>query len=246
VEREPEPQPGPPPGHTAKGAVRSEEPTRVQAVVARRMAESKATAPEFILGVDVDMEAAIALRDQLKAITGDEKPPSFNDFVVKASALALRAFPRANGAYVGGRFELYDNVNVGIAVAADDALVVPTIFDADRKSFGEIGRESRRLAGRVRDASVTPPELAGGTFTVSNLGMFGISEFSSILNPPQAAILSAGEMKRTPVAWHGEIALRHVMKLRLTCDHRILYGADAAGFLRRIKELLEQPLAMSL
>ena len=243
---QPEPQPAAAKGSTAKGTVRVEKPTRVQAVVARRMAESKATAPEFILGVDVDMEALIALRSELEEIAGEDKPPSYNDFVVKASALALRAFPRANGAYVGGRFELYENVNVGIAVAADDALVVPTIFDADRKSLGEIGRDSRRLAGRVRDSSVTPPELAGGTFTVSNLGMFGISEFSSILNPPQAAILSAGEMKRTPVERDGEIALRHVMKLRLTCDHRILYGADAAGFLRRIKELLERPLAMSL
>jgi pyruvate dehydrogenase E2 component (dihydrolipoamide acetyltransferase) len=242
----PQPQPAAPQGGTAKGAVRVEEPTRVQAVVARRMAESKATAPEFVLGVDVDMEATIALRDQLKAIAGDGKPPSYNDFVVKASALALRAFPRANGAYVGGRFELYENVNVGIAVAADDALVVPTIFDADRKALGAIARDARRLAGRVRDGSITPPELAGGTFTVSNLGMFGISEFSSILNPPQAAILSAGEMKRTPVESDGAIALRHVMKLRLTCDHRILYGADAAGFLQRIKQLLEQPLAMSL
>ena len=240
------PEPVPPKGRTAKGAVRIEQPTRVQTVVARRMAESKATAPEFILGVDVDMEEAIALRTELKEIAGDGKPPSYNDFVVKASALALRAFPRANGAYVDGRFELYENVNVGIAVAADDALVVPTIFDADRKSLGEIGRDSRRLAGRVRDGGITPPELAGGTFTVSNLGMFGISEFSSILNPPQAAILSAGEMKRIPVEWHGEIALRHVMKLRLTCDHRILYGADAAGFLRRITELLERPLAISL
>jgi pyruvate dehydrogenase E2 component (dihydrolipoamide acetyltransferase) len=210
------------------------------------MAESKATAPEFVLGVDVDMEATIALRDQLKAIAGYGKPKNYNDFEGNSSALALRAVPSENGAYVGGRFELYDNVNVGIAVAADDALVVPTIFGADRKSLGEIGRDARRLAGRVRDGSITPPELAGGTFTVSNLGMFGIAEFSSILNPPQAAILSAGEIKRTPVEWDGAIALRHVMKLRLTCDHRILYGADAAGFLRRIKELLEQPLAMSL
>jgi pyruvate dehydrogenase E2 component (dihydrolipoamide acetyltransferase) len=246
VAPEPEPEPAAPKGRTAKGAVRVEELTRVQTVVARRMAESKATAPEFVLGVDVDMEEVIALRTELKAIAGEGKPPSYNDFVVKASALALRAFPRANGAYVDGRFELYEKVNVGIAVAADEALVVPTIFEADKKSLGEIGRDSRRLAGRVRDSSVTPPELAGGTFTVSNLGMFGISEFISILNPPQAAILSAGEMKRTPVEWDGAIALRHVMKLRLTCDHRILYGADAAGFLRRIKELLEQPLAMSL
>ncbi len=235
-----------PKGRTAKGAVRVEELTRVRTVVARRMAESKATAPEFVLGVDVDMEEAIVLRTKLKAIAGEGKPPSFNDFVVKASALALRAFPRANGAYVDGRFELYEKVNVGIAVAADDALVVPTIFEADKKTLGEIGRDSRRLAARVRDAVITPPELAGGTFTVSNLGMFGILEFISIINPPQAAILSAGEIRRTPAEWDGGIALRHVMKLRLTCDHRILYGADAAGFLRRIKGLLEQPLAMSL
>ncbi|MCW2985373.1 MAG: 2-oxo acid dehydrogenase subunit [Conexibacter sp.] len=231
---------------TAKGEVRIEELTRVQTVVARRMSESKSTAPEFILGVDVDMEEAIALRTRLKALAGEEKPPSYNDLVVKASALALREFPRANGAYVDGRFELYEHVNVGVAVAANDALIVPTIFDADRKSLGEIGRESRRLAGRVRDGQVTPPELAGGTFTVSNLGMFGISEFISILNPPQAAILSVGEMKRTPVEWEDEVALRHVLKLRLSCDHRILYGADAAGFLRRIRDLLQNPLAMAL
>ena len=151
------PEPAAPKGRTAKGAVRVEQPTRVQTVVARRMAESKATAPEFILGVDVDMEAAIALRTELKEIAGDGKPPSYNDFVVKASALALRAFPRANGAYVDGRFELYENVNVGIAVAADDALVVPTIFDADKKSLGEIGRDARRLAGRVRDGASRRP-----------------------------------------------------------------------------------------
>ncbi|MCW3040815.1 MAG: catalytic domain of component of various dehydrogenase complexe [Solirubrobacterales bacterium] len=231
---------------TVKGEVRVEELTRVQTAVARRMSESKATAPEFILGVDVDMEEAIALRTRLKALAGEEKPPSYNDLVIKASALALREFPRANGAYVDGRFELYENINVGMAVAANDALIVPTILDADKKSLGEIGRESRRLAGRVRNGEVTPPELSGGTFTVSNLGMFGISEFISILNPPQAAILSVGEMKRKPVEWEDEVTLRHVMKLRLSCDHRILYGADAAGFLRRIKDLLQNPLGMAL
>ncbi|WP_354697991.1 Dihydrolipoyllysine-residue acetyltransferase component of pyruvate dehydrogenase complex [Paraconexibacter sp. AEG42_29] len=235
-----------PRARTAKGDVRVEELTRVQTVVARRMSESKATAPEFILGVDVDMEEAMALRTKLKALAGDAKPPSYNDLVIKASALALREFPRANGAYVDGHFELYENINVGMAVAANDALIVPTIFDADKRSIGEIGRESRRLADRVRDGQVTPPELAGGTFTVSNLGMFGISEFVSILNPPQAAILSVGEMKRKPVEWEDEVALRHVMKLRLSCDHRILYGADAAGFLSRIKVLLQNPLGMAL
>ena len=231
---------------TSKGEARIEEPTRLQTVIARRMSQAKATAPEFVLGVDVDMEEAISLRGKLKLLAGDEKPPSFNDLVIKASALALREFPRANGAFVDGRFELYPNVNVGMAVAASDALIVPTIMDADKKSLGEIGRDSRRLASRVRDGRVTPPELAGGTFTVSNLGMFGMAEFISILNPPQAAILSVGEMRRKPVEWEDQVALRHVMKLRLTCDHRILYGADAAGFLGRIRDLLQAPLAMAL
>ncbi|MCW3012646.1 MAG: 2-oxo acid dehydrogenase subunit, partial [Solirubrobacterales bacterium] len=230
----------------AKGTVTRVELSRLQQVVARRMVEAKAAAPDFVIGVDVDMEEAVALRTQLKALAPDVKPPSFNDFVVKASALALREFPRANGAFVDGAFELFEHVNVGIAVAAEDALVVPTVFHADRKSLGEIGRESRRLAAAVRDGRATLAELSGGTFTVSNLGMFGISEFTSIVNPPQAAILSVGEMRRTPVEHEGEVALRQVMKLRLTCDHRILYGADAAGFLRRIKELLQAPLAMAL
>jgi len=231
---------------TAKGEVTVEVPTRLQQVVARRMAESKASAPEFVIGVEVDMEQAVTLRTQLKQLAGEEKPPSYNDFIVKAAALALREFPRANGAWKDGQFELFGAVNVGVAVAANDALVVPTIFDADRKSLGEIGRESRRLAGRVREGTVTPGELGGGTFTVSNLGMFGITEFISILNPPQAAILSVGEMRRRAVEHEGELALRNIIRLRLTCDHRILYGADAAGFLGRIKTLLESPLAMSL
>src|SRR5207244_11377640 len=132
----------------------------------------------------------------LKRLAGDEKPPSFNDFIVKASALALREYPRANGAYRDGRFELFSRINVGVAVAANDALVVPTIFDADRKSLGEIGRDARAVAKRVREGTVTPPELSGGTFTVSNLGMFGIAEFIAVINPPQAAILSVGEMRR--------------------------------------------------
>ena len=137
------------------------------------MAESKATAPDFVLNVEVDMEEAVELRKQLKAAAGERTAPSFNDLVVKAAALALTEFPRANGAYRDGSFELYSRVNVGVAVAGQDALVVPTIFDADRKSLGEIARETRALAEKVRDGKITPPELSAGTFTVSNLGMYG-------------------------------------------------------------------------
>jgi pyruvate dehydrogenase E2 component (dihydrolipoamide acetyltransferase) len=233
---------------TAKGDVSIQELSRTQQVIARRMAESKATVPEFTIATDVDMEGAVALRGQLKAAAEALRGavPSYNDMVVKACALALREFPRANGSYKDGRFELYSRVNVGVAVAAHDALVVPTVFDADKKSLGEIARDTRSLAERVRANAVTPPELSGGTFTVSNLGMFGVTEFSAIINAPQAAILAVGKMEPRAVVRDGEIAARNIMTITLVCDHRILYGAEAAEFLARVKALLEQPIALAL
>jgi pyruvate dehydrogenase E2 component (dihydrolipoamide acetyltransferase) len=232
---------------TAKGDVEVVEPTRSQQLIARRMAESKATVPEFTLQADVDMEAAVAMREQLKEVATDERPaPSYNDMVVKACAIALREFPRANGAYRDGRFELYGRVNVGVAVAAEDLLVVPTVFDADRKGLGEIARETRALAERVRAGAITPPEVSGGTFTVSNLGMFGIASFAAVINPPQAAILAVGELAPRPVARDGEVVVRRMMSVTLVCDHRILYGAPAAQFLGRVRALLERPIGLAL
>jgi pyruvate dehydrogenase E2 component (dihydrolipoamide acetyltransferase) len=232
---------------TGKGETTTQDLTRLQQTVARRMAESKATAPDFVLNVDVDMEEAVDLRKRLKAAAAEGQPvPSFNDFVVKASALALVDFPRANGAYRDGKFELYSRVNVGVAVAGQDALVVPTVFDADTKSLGQISRETRALAERVRAGAITPPELSSGTFTVSNLGMFGIQSFVAVINPPQAAILAVGAMAPTPVVRDGEVVVRNIMPLTLACDHRILYGADAAEFLGRIRERLENPLQLAL
>jgi pyruvate dehydrogenase E2 component (dihydrolipoamide acetyltransferase) len=233
-------------GDAGKGETTVEELTRLQQTIARRMAESKATAPEFVITAEVDMQAAVEFRKQLKAASGESPAPSFNDFVVKASALALREFPRANGAYRDGKFELYSRINVGIAVAGQDALIVPTIFDADRKSLGEISRDARALAERVRAGQITPPELSSGTFSVSNLGMFGIKRFNAVINPPQAAILAVGEMTPRPVVRDGEVTVRAIMELTLTCDHRILYGADAAQFLGRIRERLENPLSLAL
>ena len=232
---------------TGKGETTTQDLTRLQQTVARRMAESKATAPDFVLNIDVDMEEAVDLRKRLKAAAAEGQPvPSFNDFVVKASALALVDFPRANGAYRDGKFELYSRVNVGVAVAGQDALVVPTVFDADSKSLGQIAKESRALAERVRAGAITPPELSSGTFTVSNLGMFGIQSFVAVINPPQAAILAVGAMQPTPVVRDGEVVARNIMRLTLACDHRILYGADAAEFLGRIRERLENPLQLAL
>jgi pyruvate dehydrogenase E2 component (dihydrolipoamide acetyltransferase) len=237
---------------TAKGETTTVELTRTQQTIARRMAESKATIPDFTLQMDVDMEACVKLREELKRLSPAEAP-TYNDMVVKASALALREHPRANGSYRDGRVQLHSRVNVGVAVAVDadegpaaGALVVPTVFDAEEKSLGEIARETRALAERVRNGTITPPELGGGTFTVSNLGMFGVGAFTAIVNPPQAAILSVGALAPRAIVCDGDVVARSTMTVTLACDHRILYGADAARFLARVRELLEAPAALTL
>jgi pyruvate dehydrogenase E2 component (dihydrolipoyllysine-residue acetyltransferase) len=187
----------------------------------------------------------IELRGRLREVA--DPVPSYNDFIVKAAALALREFPRVNGSYRDGTAVRYSRINIGIAVAAEDALVVPTVFEADRLSLGEIARSARALADRVRDGSISPAELAGGTFTVSNLGMYGIDSFSAVINPPQAAILAVGSLKqRAVVLENGEVVARPTLVLTLACDHRVLYGADAARFLDRIRGLLEAPASLVL
>jgi len=232
---------------TAKGEVTYEDLSKLQSTISRRMSESKATAPHFYLEAEIDMSRLVEARKQIKAGAKEgDVVPSFNDMVVKACALALREHPRANGAYRDGRFELYSRVNVGVAVAASDGLVVPTVFDADRKSLRQIASEARALAQRVRDGQITPPELSGATFTVSNLGMFGIDSFAAVINPPQAAILAVGAIAERPVIRDGEISRAHLMRVNLACDHRILYGAPAAEFLARIRSLLEEPLSLAL
>jgi len=228
-----------------KGRAEIQELTRLQQTISRRMAESKATAPDFSISLTVAMTRAVELRARLKEVA--DPAPSFNDMVVKAAATALREHPRVNGAYRDGKFELYEKVNIGVAVAAEDALVVPTVFNADTKSLGQIARDARAAAAKVRDKTITPPELSGGTFTVSNLGMYGIEFFTAIINPPQASILTVGKLEKRPaVDENGRVVARDQMTLSLVCDHRILYGADGAMFLARVKELLEQPLSLAL
>jgi pyruvate dehydrogenase E2 component (dihydrolipoyllysine-residue acetyltransferase) len=228
----------------AKGGATVVELSRTQQLIARRMAESRATVPDFEVSVDVDMEEAWALREQLKAsAAAGDVVPSLNDLVVLACARALREQPAVNGAYRDGHAERFERVNVGVAIAAPDALVVATVFDADRQSLGAIARTTRRLAAAVRDGSITPPELSGATFTVSNLGMFGVDRFSAVINAPQAAILAVGAVRQRAIAHEGEPAVRRTMTISLAADHRILYGADAARFLARVRELLERPLA---
>lgn len=196
------------------------------------------------------MELHGALGADMAATTGDPQEPgptpapTYNDMVVKATALALREHPRVNSSYRDGEVQLHSRVNVGMAVATEDALVVPTVFDADMKSLGEIAGETLALAERVRSATVTPPELGGATFTVSNLGMYGVHSFTAVVNPPQAAILSVGSLEPRAVARDGKLTVRHTLTLTLACDHRILYGADAAEFLASIRESLETPSAL--
>jgi pyruvate dehydrogenase E2 component (dihydrolipoamide acetyltransferase) len=245
--RAPTPPPAAP-APAANGSGRVEELSRLQQAVARRMAEAKSTIPHFQVQTEVDMSAALALRTKLKEIaaTLGEPAPSINDLIVKACAAALRAHPHANGSYKDGRYELHERVNVGVAVAAEGALVVPTVFDADSKTLGQIARDTRALAARVRDGQITPPELAGATFTVSNLGMFGMTAIIPVINPPQAAILGVGAVRDTLARGAGdEIVDRPLLTLTLSCDHRILYGADAARFLADVKALLEAPLRLA-
>lgn len=229
-----------------KGAVTVEPLSRTQVQIAQRMAESRATIPDFTLQAEIDMGSAVALRDQLRHARVADVVPSYNDMVLKACAIALREHPRANAAYRDGAFELYERVNLGIAVAAQDSLIVPTVFDADGKTLLQIAREARALAERVRQGTITPSELSGATFTVSNLGMYGVASFAAIINPPQAAILAVGEVREVPVVRDGVLAPGVRMSATLTCDHRILYGAPAAEFLARIRRLLEQPANLLL
>jgi pyruvate dehydrogenase E2 component (dihydrolipoamide acetyltransferase) len=232
---------------TAKGETQVQELNKLQQTIARRMAESKATAPHFYLTIEIDMGKAVEARAALKrAAKEGEVVPSFNDMVVKACAIGLREFPKANGAYRDGRFEMYSRVNVGVAVAAEGALVVPTIFDADKKGLRQIAEDARAVAGKVRDGSVTPPELSGGTFTVSNLGMYGIDSFEAVINMGQAAILSVGAIREAPAVRDGEAVPAQLMKATIACDHRILYGAEGAEFLARVKTLLEEPVSLAL
>jgi len=212
--------------------------TRVQQAIARHMVEAAAV-PTFSVEVEIDMTACGELRGSL------DPQPSYNDLVVKACALALRDHPRVNASYGEDGFRHAAEINVGIAVAAEDALLVPVIRQADRKSLAEIRAASRELAEKARSGKLTPAELDGGTFTISNLGMHGMRRFEALLNTPQAAILAVGAVESRPaVGPDGGILVRPLMSATLVCDHRILYGADAASFLARVRELLEEASAL--
>lgn len=233
-----------PPAPTAKGEKTIVELSRVEERISRRMAESKATIPEFALEAEVECERLLEMRDKLRGAS--DPAPSLNDLVIKAAAIALRAHPRVNGSYRDGHLELYEQVNVGVAVASDRGLFVPTVFEADRRGLSAIATRVREVAAAVRDGSIAPNDLSGGTFTVSNLGMYGVSSFTAVINPPQAAILAVGAMGEKLKLVDGEVRSVPLMRLTLCCDHRVLDGAAGAEFLRTTRQLLEEPLRMVL
>jgi pyruvate dehydrogenase E2 component (dihydrolipoamide acetyltransferase) len=218
------------PAAPGKGEVRVLELTATQATIARRMVESATTIPVFTVSADIDMSLIIELRRGARGESADV--PSVNDFIVKAAARALQEFPRFNASYADGKVECYSRINVGIAVATDDALLVPVVHDADRKTPTEIAADTRRLADAARRRALQPEDLRDATFTVSNLGMFGVRSFTAIIDPPQVAILAVGGLRAD------------LMTVTLSCDHRVVYGADGARFLSRLRELLERPLAL--
>ena len=220
--------------------------TPTQRVIAQRMAETTATVPHFRLSADVDFGEVLRLRKRLRSAVGDAAP-TVNDIVVALAGRALREHPAVNSAFAGDAIERFERVNVGIAVARPSALLVPVVRDADRRSLGEIARETAALIERVRTSSSTPADLQDGTFTVSNLGMYGISAFDSIVNAPEAAILSVGAAQaRALVGEDGAVSSRPYATLTLACDHRAVYGADGAAFLARLRALLESPEVLVL
>jgi pyruvate dehydrogenase E2 component (dihydrolipoamide acetyltransferase) len=212
-------------------------------VVARRLVDSMRSAPHFYLTTAVDAEALLAFRADLNSQLDEDLKVSVNDLVVKACAVLLRANPELNVSFGGDKLLLHRRVHVGIAVAVDGGLVVPVVRDADHKTLTQVAREARELIGRAREGQLAPEDMAGGTFTVSNLGMFGVEQFTAVINPPEAAILAVGAALPEPVATEeGAVAVRRRMRMTLSIDHRALDGATGAGFLQQLKTTLEHPL----
>lgn len=217
--------------------------SQMRKVIAKRLGESKFTAPHYYLNVEIDMENCIDSRNKIKAADPESKI-SYNDIVVKACAMALRKHPQVNSSWTDQQIIIHGNINIGVAVAVDDGLLVPVINNSDFKTLSEISAEVRDLAGRARERKINANEMEGSTFTVSNLGMFGIESFTSIINQPNSCILSVGAIIEKPVVKNGEIAVGHTMKLSLACDHRTVDGATGAKFLQTLRTYLENPVTM--
>ena len=218
--------------------------SQMRKVIAKRLSESLFTAPHFYLTMSVDMDAAVAARTRLNEQSGVKI--SFNDMVVKATALALQQNPKVNSSWLGDRIRYNHHINIGVAVAVEDGLLVPVVRFANTKTLTQIGAEVKIFAQKAKDKKLQPSDWEGSTFTISNLGMFGIDQFTAIINPPDACILAVGGISQVPVVKNGQVVPGNVMKLTMSCDHRVVDGATGAAFLQTLKSLLEEPLRMLL
>jgi pyruvate dehydrogenase E2 component (dihydrolipoamide acetyltransferase) len=216
--------------------------SNMRKTIARRLAESKFSAPHFYLTMEIDMDGAIAARTAINA-AGDVKI-SFNDMVIKACAMALRKHPKINASWRGETIRYNQHVHIGVAVAVEEGLLVPVVRFADSKGFAQIGSEVKVFADKAKNKKLQPSDWEGNTFTISNLGMFGIDEFTAIINPPDACILAVGAIKQVPVVKGGAVVPGNIMKVTLSCDHRVVDGASGAAFLQDVKRYLENPVGM--
>lgn len=216
--------------------------SQMRKVIARRLGESKFTAPHFYLTIDIDMDKAIQMRKRVNEVAPTKI--SFNDFVIKAAAAALRQHPAINASWLDDKIRYNKDFNIGVAVAVDEGLLVPVIRYADMKTLSQINTEVKLMAGKAKDRKLKPEEMQGNTFTISNLGMFGIEEFTAIINPPDSCILAVGGIAQKPVVKDGEIVVGNRMKVTLSCDHRVVDGATGAKFLQTFKDMLENPVRL--
>jgi pyruvate dehydrogenase E2 component (dihydrolipoamide acetyltransferase) len=235
------------PGKTAPavaGQVSFEEVpvSQMRKVIAKRLAESKFSAPEFYLTMEINMDKAVESRTRINEVAPVKI--SFNDMVLKACAIALKQHPKVNSSWLGDKIRINHHVNIGVAVAVEEGLLVPVVRFADLKSLSQIGAEVKEFAKKAKDKKLQPSDWEGSTFTISNLGMFGIEEFTAIINPPDSCILAVGAINQVPVVKNGQIVVGNVMKVTLTCDHRVVDGATGAAFLQTLQNLLEEPLRM--
>jgi pyruvate dehydrogenase E2 component (dihydrolipoamide acetyltransferase) len=218
--------------------------SQMRKTIARRLVESKYGAPHFYLTIKINMDKSTEARKLINEQSGVKI--SFNDFIIKACASALRNHPAINASWLGDKIRYHEDINIGVAVAVDEGLLVPVLFAADRMGFSEINTHVAALAEKARNKKLQPQEMQGNTFTVSNLGMFGIDEFTAIINPPDAAILAVGGIADELYLHEGNVASAKVMKVTLSCDHRVIDGATGAKFLQTLKQNLENPVAMLL
>jgi pyruvate dehydrogenase E2 component (dihydrolipoamide acetyltransferase) len=227
-------------------AFREENTSKMRSMIAERLTESTQTVPMFYLTVEIVMDNVLALRKQMNAVTGEEHKVSVNDIIVKAAAMSLIKHPWVNASFQGKTVKFYEDADIGVAVAIEDGLITPVIRGANKKGISQISAEIKEMAGRAREKKLQPEEYTGATFSISNLGMFGIEQFTAIINPPEAAIIAVGGAKETAVVKDGQVVVKNIMKVTMSCDHRVVDGATGAKFLQTFTQMLESPGMMLL